>query len=186
MTIRIQGTYNYFTQMADDVHFYGSKLLVCTDLKYPDGYTLDGKGLWSSGAWPESLQKCFRRKSIPEVIETFLQKIQEASADFGYDGIAMRVEMLLLSQCPYRWTRRLCFGNRSASPAVETLEAGTKALWQKLLLSGSSASAGEQPNGYVGGATGYTLEDTIEFAKCMEDVADILQLRECDMTKISS
>ena len=41
---------------------------------------------------------------------------------------------------------------------------------------------GEQPMGYTGeSAIGYTIEDTIEFAKLAEDVVDIIQLREKDM-----
>lgn len=34
------------------------------------------------------------KEMMPEVIETFLQKLQ-LFKDFGYDGVAMRVEMLL-------------------------------------------------------------------------------------------
>ena len=36
------GTYNYFTQMADDVHFYGSKLLVNTDMLKELGVEVNG------------------------------------------------------------------------------------------------------------------------------------------------
>lgn len=87
------GTYNYFTQMADDVHFYGSKLLVNTDIKYPDGYSFDGKAFGPPGMAGKPV-KMLPKEMMPEVIETFLQKLQ-LFKDFGYDGVAMRVEMLL-------------------------------------------------------------------------------------------
>ena len=38
---------NYFSKMCDDVHFYGSKLLISTipfRLPWPEGYNLDGQG----------------------------------------------------------------------------------------------------------------------------------------------
>ncbi len=38
--------------------------------------------------------KMLPKEMMPEVIETFLQKLQ-LFKDFGYDGVAMRVEMLL-------------------------------------------------------------------------------------------
>lgn len=171
------GTYNYFTQMADDVHFYGSKLLVNTDIKYPDGYSFDGKAFGPPGMAGKPV-KMLPKEMMPEVIENFLQKLQ-LFKDFGYDGVAMRVEMLL-----YPNLRTDEYGGPMENRVRflhETLAAVKKRFGKSFIV--ELCVAGEQPNGYVGGAKGYTLEDTIEFAKCMEDVADILQLRECDMTK---
>ena len=171
------GTYNYFTQMADDVHFYGSKLLVNTDIKYPDGYSFDGKAFGPPGMAGKPV-KMLPKEMMPEVIETFLQKLQ-LFKDFGYDGVAMRVEMLL-----YPNLRTDEYGGPMENRVRflhEALEAVKKRFGKSFIV--ELCVAGEQPNGYVGGAKGYTLEDTIEFAKCIEDVADILQLRECDMTK---
>jgi 2,4-dienoyl-CoA reductase-like NADH-dependent reductase (Old Yellow Enzyme family)/thioredoxin reductase len=171
------GNYNYFTQMADDVHFYGSKLLLCTDLKYPDGYTLDGKSFGPPGA-PGKPTQALPKELMPQVIEDFLNKIQ-LFADFGYDGIAMRVEMLLNPN-----NRTDEYGGPMENRVRllhEALAAVKKRFGKSFIV--ELCVAGEQPNGYTGGSHGYTLEDTIEFAKCMEDVADILQLRESDMTK---
>ncbi len=171
------GTYNYFTQMADDVHFYGSKLLVNTDIKYPDGYSFDGRAFGPPGMGgpkPQLLPK----ELMPQVIETFLEKLQ-MFADFGYDGIAMRVEALL-----YPNARTDEYGGPMENRIRflhEALAAVKKRFGRDFIV--ELCVAGEQPNGYTGGSVGYTLEDTIVFAKCMEDVADILQLRECDMTK---
>ena len=172
------GTYNYFTQMADDVHFYGSKLLVCTDLSYPDGYSFDGRAFGPPGMMRGEPPKALPKEMMPEVIETFLRKVQ-LFADFGYDGIAMRVEMLLNpngrdDEYNGPMKNRVRFLH-------ETLEAVKKRFGRNFSV--ELCVAGEQPNGYTGGQKGYTLEDTIEFAKCMEDVADILQLRESDMCK---
>ena len=172
------GTYNYFTQMADDVHFYGSKLLVCTDLSYPDGYSFDGRAFGPPGMMRGEPPKALPKEMMPEVIETFLRKVQ-LFADFGYDGIAMRVEMLLNpngrdDEYNGPMKNRVRFLH-------ETLEAVKKRFGRNFIV--ELCVAGEQPNGYTGGQKGYTLEDTIAFAKCMEDVADILQLRESDMCK---
>lgn len=33
---------NYFSMMADDIHFHQSKLIMCLQYKFPEGYTQYG------------------------------------------------------------------------------------------------------------------------------------------------
>ena len=48
--------HNYISQMADEVHFYGSKLILSTDLKFPKGYSMNG----GPGHGFPGMQMCIR------------------------------------------------------------------------------------------------------------------------------
>ena len=171
--------YNYFTQMADDIHFYGSKLLVCLEMEFPEGYSLDGRGAGGPPGMPVKPAKMFPKEQIPAYIAQFLTKVQMFH-DFGYDGIAMRTEQLLTPNA-----RDDEYGGEKLENRVRLLHEMLAAVKQRF---GKGfivelCVAGEQPFGYAGGQKGYSLEDTVQFALLMEDVADILQLRERDVSK---
>ena len=171
--------YNYFTQMADDVHFYGSKLLVCLDLEYPEGYSMDGRGMGGPPGTPPKPAKLLTRDMMPQVIDAFVSKIQ-MFADLGYDGIAMRTEGVMMPNA-----REDEYGGAKLENRVRLLHEALAAVKQRFGpgFIVELCVAGEQPHGYAGGNRGYTLADTVEFARLMEDVADILQLRERDVSK---
>ena len=171
--------YNYFTQMADDVHFYSSKLLVCLDLQYPEGYSMDGRGMGGPPGTPPRPAKLLTPDMMPQVIDEFLTRIQ-MFADFGYDGIAMRTEGLLMPNA-----REDEYGGAKLENRVRLLHEALAAVKQRFGpgFIVELCVAGEQPHGYAGGNRGYSLEDTVEFARLMQDVADILQLRERDVSK---
>lgn len=42
-------THNYFSQLAEEIHFYGSKLLIEASIDMPDGYTLNGGNTMGPG-----------------------------------------------------------------------------------------------------------------------------------------
>lgn len=171
--------YNYFTQMADDIHFYGAKLLVCLEMEWPEGYSLDGRGAGGPPGMPVKPAKMLPKEMMPQVVEDFLARVK-LFADFGYDGIAMRTEDLLTPNA-----RTDEYGGDRLENRVRLLHEILSAVKQRF---GKGfivelCVAGEQPYGYAGGQKGYTLEDTVQFALLMEDVADILQLRERDVSK---
>lgn len=181
---------NYFSQLADDIHFYGSKLLVGIDFPaFPEGYSLAGspemKGGGHGPMGPRPATKPAPKEMIQENIQAFVEKCRRFRA-YGYDGYSMRVEAnLAASGGPFGKSMRTDeydssnLENRTRY-ILECADAVKKAFPDFIIEFGI---AGEQPKGYGGGMQGYTLETAIEFAKLCEGRIDILQIREKDMCK---
>ena len=172
--------HNYFAKLADEVHFYGSKLLVCTDAQLPQGYSLNGGMGFGGPGGPPQPTEALPVEMIPQVIDTFLQKIRLYQS-FGYDGVAMRVEGMLV---PSPNERQDEYGGSLENRTRfirEVFAAIKKEFGPSFIL--EVCIAGEQPGGYTGGRQGYSLAEGIEFAKLIDGTVDILQIREKDMTK---
>jgi 2,4-dienoyl-CoA reductase-like NADH-dependent reductase (Old Yellow Enzyme family)/NADPH-dependent 2,4-dienoyl-CoA reductase/sulfur reductase-like enzyme len=178
---------NYFSQLADDIHFYGSKILVGIDFPaFPDGYSLGGSEASNFGPFgPRPATKPAPKEMIQENIQAFVEKCRRFRA-YGYDGYSMRVEgNLAAGGGPFGKNMRddeydsSTLENRTRY-ILECADAVKKAFPEWIIEFGI---AGEQPRGYTGGMGGYTLDTAIEFAKLCEGRIDILQLREKDMCK---
>lgn len=175
---------NYFSQLANDIHFYSSKILVgAMPTAFPDGYSLHGgKGFGGFGGGPFRSPKDTKpasRKMIEENITAFVEKMR-MFRNFGYDGYSMRVEHNLApvhSERNDEFTGSLENRTRYVLMAADAVK---KAFPDFIIQFGI---AGEQPLGYTGGMTGYTLDVGIEFAKLCEGRIDILEIREKDMCK---
>jgi len=116
---------------------------------------------------------------IDESIAAFVAKMRLFRA-FGYDGYAMRVESNLApfpSQRNDEFTGSLENRTRYVFMVADAVK---KAFPDFIIQFGI---AGEQPLGYGGGMTGYTLDVGIEFAKLADGRIDILEIREKDMCK---
>ena len=172
--------HNYFAMLADEVHFYGSRLLVCTEPQMPEGYSLNGGRGHGGPGGPPKMTEPLPKEMIPQVIDTFLQKLRLYQS-FGYDGVAMRVEMQL---APSPNPRQDEYGGNLENRTRfirEVFAAVKKEFGPSFIL--EVCIAGEQPHGYNGGQIGYGLEDAIAFAKLIDGTVDILQIREKDVTK---
>ena len=171
---------NYMSQMADEVHFYGSKLIVSTDIKYPDGYTLNGGPSFGPPGTPHKMTKPLPKEMMPQVIDAFVDKVRKYR-NLGYDGVTMRLDMMMQ---PSPKEREDEYGGNVVNRtrlALECYRAVKKALGKSFIT--EAQVAGEQPMGYTGETpNGYKLEDTIAFAREAQDCVDILQIREKDMT----
>jgi 2,4-dienoyl-CoA reductase-like NADH-dependent reductase (Old Yellow Enzyme family)/thioredoxin reductase len=172
-------THNYLSAMADEVHFYGAKLILCCGLEMPDGYTMNGGFRMGPPGTPRGETKPLPKEMMQQVIDRFVQKVQMYRT-CGYDGITMRVDMDL---CPQPNERQDEYGgsveNRTRL-VLDAYRAVKKAFGPGFLT--EAEIAGEQPMGYMGdSAIGYTLEDAIQFARLAQGCVDILQLRERDM-----
>jgi 2,4-dienoyl-CoA reductase-like NADH-dependent reductase (Old Yellow Enzyme family)/thioredoxin reductase len=173
---------NYFSQLADDIHFYGSKLLVgAIPSPFPDGYSLNGgKGGFPGGPFgPPRETKPATREMIEENIAAFVEKMR-MFRNFGYDGYSTRVENNL-ADLPSERDDEFTGSLENRSRYVLMMADAVKKAFPDFII--EFGIAGEQPLGYLGGMTGYTLETGIEFAKLCEGHIDILQLREKDMCK---
>ncbi len=180
---------NYFSQLADDVHFYGSKLLVGIDFPpFPEGYSLRGSEAGNFG--PMGFRPATEpapKEMIEQNIADFVEKCRMFRA-FGYDGYSMRVEGNLApgGGGPFGGGNKRTDEYDSSTLEnrtryiLECADAVKKAFPEWIIEFGI---AGEQPKGYGGGMKGYELDTAIEFAKLCEGRIDILQLREKDMCK---
>lgn len=171
---------NYLSQMADEVHFYGSKLIVSADFSYPQGYSLNGGPLFGPPGMPPVDTERLTKDMMPDLIAAFVKKIR-TYRDLGYDGVDMRFDMFMQ---PSPGERDDEYGGDVVGRTklmLDCYRAVKKELGASFIT--QATIAGEQPMGYVGNVpNGYTLEDAIAFAKAAEDCVDILQVREKDMT----
>ena len=169
--------HNYVSQMCEEVHFYGSKIILTTNLVYPDGYSLyGGRGFGPHAKPTEKLPL----DKVQETIDLTIAKIRRYK-NLGYDGVSFRCDMLMAPggvrddqydggtvENRTRLFHELCAAMR-------------KAFGQKFII--EAVLAWEQNNGYGGNAKmggGYTEEDALEFCRLFDDVVDILEVREHD------
>lgn len=180
---------NYFSQLADDVHFYGSKLLVGIDFApFPEGYSLRGNREMKGGPGPFGNRPATEpapREMIQQNIRDFVEKCRRFRA-YGYDGYSMRVEgNLAPAGGPFGENMRhdeydnSTLENRTRY-LLECADAVKKEFPDFII---AFAIAGEQPQGYTGGMTGYDLDTAIEFCKLCDGRVDIMEIREKDMCK---
>jgi 2,4-dienoyl-CoA reductase-like NADH-dependent reductase (Old Yellow Enzyme family) len=179
----IEANKNYFCQMAEDIHYYGAKLLLNTTISLPAGYSLDGsagEGMGDPNMAGQAIQ-LLPKAEIPGVVERFVNHVRKYKM-MGYDGVDLRADPYLL---PDLMPRHDEYGGESVENRcrllMEACVALKKAFGPNFLI--SLTIAGEQPFGYIGGQKGYYLEDAIAFSKLFDGVADILQVREKDKCK---
>ena len=83
--------HNYVSQMCEEVHFYGSKIILTTNIVYPEGFSLyGGKGFGPFGKATEKLPA----EKISEVIGLTVDKIRRYR-NLGFDGVSFRCDMLM-------------------------------------------------------------------------------------------
>ena len=170
---------NYMCQLADEVHFYGGKLIINTELKFPKGFSMDGGPAFGPPTEKPQMNEPMPAQRMGEVVEAFVNKVKHYR-DLGYDGVTMRIDSYM---CPSEHPRTDEYGGDVKGRTKLLLEAYSAV--KKRLGPGFITEVqchGEQPMGYTGeSAIGYTLEETIEFCKLAEGIVDIIQLREKDM-----
>lgn len=171
---------NYFCQIADDVHAYGSKIIIMAPRPdFPRDVTL-------GGGQPEYMQtaegfkklppaRAATREEIRHSIEAAVSRIARYQS-WGFDGVGIGVYGLeeetdlredeyggsLENRC--RYTLELC-------------EAIKKACGRRFIIHAMQSGACEH-----GGSgelrKGYTLEDMIVFLKKAEGLVDLFSVRE--------
>ncbi len=169
--------HNYISQMCEEVHFYGSKIVLTSSIVYPDGYSLyGGRSFGPHGKATEPIPK----EKMQEVIELTIAKLRRYK-NLGYDGVSFRCDMMMNP------------GGRRDDEYDGTYVSGRMRLFHELCQAMRKAFgrsfiieavlAWEQNNGYGGNAKmggGYTEDDALEFCQMFQDVVDILEVREHD------
>ncbi len=185
---------NKLSELADEIHFHGSKLLLKTELTYPAGYSLHGGVGMDFLKGTTCATEPIPERKMEKMIHDFVEKIRLYHS-LGYDGLSIRTDQTV-GWVPHE--RQDEYGGTVTNRTRllrRCLSAVKRALGKDFLI--EAVMAGELPLGYGGDfdasvdADGnkiletrprysYHLEDTIEFLLAADGIIDIVQLRERD------
>lgn len=167
--------HNYLSQMADEVHFYGSKILInLKELTFPEGYSLMGGREHRPGG---KMTQILPKERIPEAIELNVERARFYKL-LGFDGMDMRFDMDMLQKEDLRGDEYSGSLENRTRFLRETLAEIRRQL-PGFLIHGTIAW--EQPDGYgpnTRAGAGYQEEDAAEMIRLTEGIVDIMQVRE--------
>lgn len=191
---RDPAVHNSLSAMVNEIHFWGTKVLLKTDLEYPPGYSLHGGPVFNFLAGTTEDTKPVTEPIMEQMITHFTKKMQFYHS-LGYDGLSMRTDHAM---DPGDHPRRDEYGGSVPNRTRllhRCLESVKQSMGPDFII--EAVMAGELPLGYGGdfdsprdshgnkirskrpkGA--YSLADTIEFLNFFEGIIDIVQLREKD------
>lgn len=174
--------HNYLCQLADDVHYYGSKVVVQMMPSFPRGVSLGGgsqpRMQTAEGFVPLPPVEMATKEQIRESIDACVERVA-LYRSWGYDGVSL---------CPvgldHETDKRTDeYGGSTENRCrymVELCQAIKKACGKKFII--EMMMMGECPKGAMGGlADGYYLEDTITFARLTEGLVDLFTIRDKSM-----
>ena len=91
---------NYFSMLADDIHFHGSKLIMAMNHKFPEGYSQHGGiafgpqlFMLKPGEKPP-MSKVLPKERMHEVVEDMVERVG-FYLRHGVDGFTMRCDLCL-------------------------------------------------------------------------------------------
>lgn len=165
---------NYFSKMCDDIHFYGSKILISTipfRLPWPQGYNLDGQGGMFLPGQPVEPKKALPAERMGELVENYVNYVANYQT-FGYDGVSLNISMLIGKNRNHRTDEYGCDTPENA------------ARLPKLLFGAIKQRLGRDfvTEAYVYGEMDhiYSKEFMAAVVKELEDVVDIVSIKEKD------
>lgn len=165
---------NYFSKMCDDVHFYGSKLLISTipfRLPWPEGYNLDGEGGMFLPGQPVEPKQMLPADRMGELVDNYVNWVANYQS-FGYDGVSLNISMLIGKNHNHRTDEYGCDTPEQAARLPKLLFSAIKSRLGKDFLT----------EAYVYGMMDhiYTSEFMAQVIKELEDVVDIVSIKEKD------
>jgi len=182
--IQDQGVQLYLVQLAEAVHFYGSKASVAVNIDSdPEGYDISDVPVPDAPERAEKYRLTGGRKEISvarlhKLIDE-IAKSAELYHSLGFDMVniymSYRSSIFANSLSPAMNKRKDKYGGsfeNRARASIELCQAIKKACGQDFLIE-AQVSGEEEPGGY-------TLDDLVKFTKLWEGSIDILQLRGWD------
>lgn len=165
---------NYFSKMCDDIHFYGSKILISTipfRLPWPQGYNLDGQGGMFLPGQPLEPKEALPAERMGELAENYVNYVANYQT-FGYDGVSLNISMLIGKNRNHRTDEYGCDTPENAARLPKLLFGAIK---QRLGLDFITEA-------YVYGEMDhiYSKEFMAAVVKELEDVVDIVSIKEKD------
>ena len=168
---------NYFCQIADDVHFYGSKIIIMAGMpSFPRGVSLGGGNPAYIQTADGFIDPPPVRPATKEEIRTAIDGIVSRLArwkSWGFDGVGIGVYGLEAETD----ARTDEYGGSAENRCRFTLELceAIKKVCGKLHV----MQSGECEHGGMGSlARGYTLDDMILFCRKAEGLVDLFSVRE--------
>lgn len=186
--ISVYENQNYFAQLADAVHFCGTKIGVSLVPMLPKGYCVEERPFWdfaerekhpsTAGAPPFSGLGPLK-EATTEMIEATIEKVAQRALVYkqcGFDMVSFHVSyrgstgaQLYSPLCNHRHDKYGCDSIENRSRFMIELAKRCKELCGKSFLVEMQLTAQEKDS--------YPVEDTIEFAKLASGAVDILQVR---------
>lgn len=178
---------NYFSMMADDIHFHQSKLIMCLQYKFPEGYTQYGTPPLGPHLFklkpgdPLPTSKMLPAERMHEVVDDIVARVGWY-LNHGVDGFTMRCDNELRYVPCGRDDEYGCETiAQRMKLTVDTYKAVKEAYGDRCIC--EAIVAWEQPYGY--GMTGndgrgVTFDDVLEFCKAIDPYVDLIQVREHD------
>lgn len=172
--------HNYFSLLAEEIHFYGSKIILNAKYELPEGYSMFG-GMTAGPGVPPHMTKPLPKEMMPEVIEKFINKLKMYKM-IGYDGVDLRADMDLLppkggDMRDDEYSAKTIEGR---SRFLRELYAEIKKTFGDSFITEATV-AWEQPWGYgpfMG--VGISADEVAEYMHLAEKDVDIFQVREHD------
>ncbi len=192
--MRDSSVQNKLSELAEELHFRGTKLLLKTELSYPDGYSLHGGEIFEFLKGTVRQTQPLPEAMMQEMVDRFVEKVSLYHS-LGYDGLTLRTDGYVGWQPQERQDAYGGSVTNRTRLLHRCLSAVKQALGKDFLI--EAVMAGELPLGYGGDfdaqvdAQGnkirtsqpkgsYHLEDTLEFLAAFDGLIDVLQLRERD------
>lgn len=165
---------NYFSKMCDDIHFYGSKILISTipfRLPWPQGYNLDGQGGMFLPGQPVEPKKALPAERMGELVENYVNYVANYKT-FGYDGVSLNISMLIGKNRNHRTDEYGCDTPENAARLPKLLFGTIKQRLGRDFIT----------EAYVYGEMDhiYSKEFMAAVVKELEDVVDIVSIKEKD------
>lgn len=165
---------NYFSKMCDDIHFYGSKILISTipfRLPWPQGYNLDGQGGMFLPGQPVEPKEALPAERMGELVENYVNYVANYKT-FGYDGVSLNISMLIGKNRNHRTDEYGCDTPENAARLPKLLFGAIKQRLGRDFIT----------EAYVYGEMEhiYSKEFMAAVVKELENVVDIVSIKEKD------
>lgn len=178
---------NYICQLADDVHFYGSKVLAMCMPVWPRGKNLGGKSprfrQEARGFVPAPPMEMATKEEIRAAIDEAVARALKFKS-WGYDGIAVHIYNDLNADMNIRTDEYGGSTENRCRMMMELFDAVKKACGRKFIvhamLNGVPVEADRRPEDV---SPGYTLDDVVTFCKLAEGRCDVITVRELNITE---
>ena len=170
--------HNYFSQLCDEVHFYGSKVTICFRIKMPAGFNLNPGRVDTHAPVPDMVDyKALPKELIPALIHDVVEKVRMYK-NIGFDGVSLGLGSYLL---PAKNPRKDEYGGEKIENRtrfiVEVIKAIKKEFPKNFFVEGILPYEDIKGTGRFE-KMGYTADDCLEFCRLLDGLVDILQIRE--------
>lgn len=165
-------TTNYLSALADEIHFYGSKLCVVKKFSWPEGYSFGGGyPIYARPGLRKVETKAVTEEMMFQAVDEIVESL-EMYKTCGYDMVCFMMDWFLNPHANHRTDKYGAQTPENAANFMKLLAARIKEkLGKDFLIEGQIH--GEEHRAF-------SVEDMVRFLKALEGYVDIVSLREKD------